>query len=75
MLVVLTGSMDKLKTWLEQRGRVTELAKACGITHSAVLQWTRVPPEHAMIVERVTGIPCHELRPDVFPVAKKGRAA
>lgn len=58
--------MNKLKAWLKGRGRVTELATACGVTHSAVLQWKEVPPVHVITVENVTGISRHELRPDVF---------
>lgn len=71
--------MDKLKAWLKDgRGRVTQLATSCGVTHSAVLQWKEVPPIHAATVERVTGIPKEELRPDVFRTeqpAVEGKAA
>lgn len=49
-----------------ERGRVTKLAHACGVTHSAVLQWDRVPAERVLIVERETGIPRDELRPDLY---------
>lgn len=63
--------MDHLKTWLAaERGRVTRLASACGITHSAVLQWPQVPADKVLEVERVTGISRHDLRPDVFGPAE-----
>jgi DNA-binding transcriptional regulator YdaS (Cro superfamily) len=63
--------MDKFAAWLNgERGRVTELAAACKITHSAVSQWTRVPIERVAVVERVTGISRKELRPDVYEVAE-----
>lgn len=59
--------MDKLTTWMKtERGRLAELATACGITHAAILQWTRVPSERVVTVERVTGIPRIELRPDLY---------
>lgn len=59
--------MDHLKTWLNGgRGRLTELAAACKITHGAVSQWRRVPSDRVLIVERVTGIPRAELRPDLY---------
>ncbi|RUU79985.1 Cro/CI family transcriptional regulator [Mesorhizobium sp. M7A.F.Ca.MR.362.00.0.0] len=59
--------MEKLTTWInEGRGRLTEVARACGITHSAVSQWDRVPSDRVLIVERVSGIPRGELRPDLY---------
>lgn len=59
--------MDKLKTWLDsERGRLTRLAAACEITHSAVWQWDRVPSDRVLVVEKVTGIPRAELRPDLY---------
>jgi DNA-binding transcriptional regulator YdaS (Cro superfamily) len=59
--------MDKLREWLSgERGRVVELAAACGITHGAVSQWQNVPLNHLRMVEHITGIPREELRPDVY---------
>lgn len=49
------------------KGIRLEIAKACGITHGAVWQWTRVPAERVLTVERITGIPRHMLRPDLYP--------
>ena len=36
------------------------------ITHQAVTLWSRVPHDKAREIERVTGIPRHELRPDLW---------
>lgn len=59
--------MDKLTAWIKSgRGRLAQLATACGITHAAVWQWKQVPAERVLTVERVTGIPKEELRPDIF---------
>jgi DNA-binding transcriptional regulator YdaS (Cro superfamily) len=44
-----------------------ELGRALGITGQAVSQWDRVPPLQVLKVEQVTGIPRHELRPDIYP--------
>jgi hypothetical protein len=59
--------MEKLQAWIDGgRGRLTELAAACQITHSAICQWKRVPVDRLNVVEVVTGIPREELRPDIF---------
>lgn len=49
-------------------GGVTKLAKLIGITHSAILQWDKVPPGRALDVERATEsrVTRYEMRPDVF---------
>lgn len=55
------------ETAKEKAGGPAALAKALGnITPQAVSQWKKVPAERVLDVERVTGIPRHELRPDVF---------
>jgi DNA-binding transcriptional regulator YdaS (Cro superfamily) len=59
--------MKHLLSYLnEQRGRRFELAKALGITPSALSQWKRVPIDHVHDVSRVTGIAASDLRPDIF---------
>ena len=57
-----------LQQHLAKRGRLSELSRAMGVSHSTVLRWVeaRVPAERVKAVSAVTGIPPHELRPDVF---------
>jgi DNA-binding transcriptional regulator YdaS (Cro superfamily) len=44
------------------------LAKAIGgLTPQAVSQWRQVPATRVLDVERVTGVPRHQLRPDIYP--------
>jgi DNA-binding transcriptional regulator YdaS (Cro superfamily) len=47
-------------------GGARELARRLGISHSAVSQWTKVPAERLVEVERVTGVLREILRPDLY---------
>lgn len=59
--------MDELLEYFNaEHGRRIRLALALGITPGAVSQWDRVPVERVAEVERITGIPGHKLRPDIF---------
>ena len=42
------------------------LAMQLEISKQAVHQWRQVPATRARAIERITGIPREELRPDVF---------
>jgi DNA-binding transcriptional regulator YdaS (Cro superfamily) len=46
---------------------LAELAREIGITAQAISQWDDVPPLRVLAVERATGVPRHELRPDLYP--------
>lgn len=51
------------------RGQVSsfaDLARELGLTRQAVYQWQRVPAEIVPKVEKATGIPRSELRPDLW---------
>jgi DNA-binding transcriptional regulator YdaS (Cro superfamily) len=54
----------------ERRGLKSEIARQLGITTAAVSLWQRIPAEHCPMVEKITGIPRFELRPDVYGHAK-----
>jgi DNA-binding transcriptional regulator YdaS (Cro superfamily) len=47
------------------------LGKALKLNRQAIYQWSRVPPEHVHTVERLTGIPRHKLRPDLYPAERE----
>lgn len=66
--------METLTNWFEaERGRISKLAAALGVTPGAISQWRTVPAERMGDVSRITGIPLKDLRPDIF--AKAGKAA
>lgn len=63
---------------IDAAGGVTALAAALGVDHSAISKWkrrTRVPHERALALEKLSGIPRHELRPDLWPAPADKQAA
>lgn len=68
-----------LQAALKAKGlRQSAVADACGVTDGTVSKWVRglivIPAERVARVSEVTGIPPHELRPDVFPAPAKEMA-
>lgn len=57
-----------------QRGLISWLAPRLGVTQSAVSMWERVPAERALEIERLTGIPRHLLRPDLWTAPWRDKA-
>jgi pyruvate kinase len=53
-----------LEALLTQRGAVTRIATALGISTAAVSQWRRVPEDRVSEVARVLGVPPAIIRPD-----------
>jgi DNA-binding transcriptional regulator YdaS (Cro superfamily) len=52
-------------------GSQTALGKALGKSQAHVWGWInrdgKVPAEYAIQVEKITGVPRYELRPDIYP--------
>lgn len=48
-----------------QRGLMAQIARDLGIARSSVAVWREVPARYLTAVEASTGIPRHELRPDI----------
>ena len=44
-----------------------KLADLLGINRSSVAGWKQIPARRVLTIERKTGIPRHELRPDLYP--------
>lgn len=67
--------MDALANIRSTRGALAKIAAELRITRAAVSTWKRVPAERVAEVERITGIPRHELRPDLWEAPRGGSAA
>jgi len=58
--------MSPMASMRAQRGLLARIARGLGVTRGAVSAWPRVPAERVPAVSRITGIPPHELRPDLY---------
>lgn len=52
---------------IQSAGGCAKLAEALGVTRGAIYLWKRVPAERVIPVERATGVPRQQLRPDLYP--------
>lgn len=55
-----------LERAIKRAGGISALARGVKRTRQAVQQWKKVPAGLVVLVERLTGIPRAELRPDIF---------
>jgi DNA-binding transcriptional regulator YdaS (Cro superfamily) len=53
---------------IRNAGGVRALARLIGVYHNAIRQWklSQVPAKRAVEIERLTGVPREELRPDLY---------
>lgn len=60
--------MDKahIKEIANHAGGIVALSLALGLSRGAVSQWKRVPVDRVKDVSRLTGVPRHVIRPDIF---------
>lgn len=68
-LCFTSGMIEKdeaLKRALKAVGGGDKLAAKLEISPQAISQWERIPLKRVFEVERATGIPHNELRPDFF---------
>jgi DNA-binding transcriptional regulator YdaS (Cro superfamily) len=56
-----------------ERGALSRIAEALGLTPQAVHQWSIVPLDRVIEVERATGISRRQLRPDYHGVPSTSR--
>lgn len=48
-------------------GNPARAAARLGVHHQAVYQWRRCPKHRVAALARISGVPKHELRPDLHP--------
>ena len=61
-----------LKRAIANAGGPTKVGIALGISASAVSQWDECPVLRVLALEALSGVPRHELRPDVYPPVRSG---
>lgn len=69
----MTDRSDALQLALSKVGGLAGLAKPLDISIQAISQWDEVPPLRVIAVERITGVPRHVLRPDLYPLDAEAR--
>jgi DNA-binding transcriptional regulator YdaS (Cro superfamily) len=67
--------IDIVTRGAQKAGGITALASALGIKHPSFHSWTKVPAERVLAFEAATGIPRHEIRPDLYPAPSAETAA
>lgn len=57
---------DALRRAVKAAGGPTKFAAALGINRQAIWQWKKCPINRIVEVEKISGIPREELRPDLY---------
>ena len=55
---------------IKELGGFRKAAEALNIPRTSLHRWVKsksIPPHRVLAVERITGVPRHELRPDIYP--------
>lgn len=63
----MSEASDALQRAIKNVGGLVGLAEPLGVSIQAISQWDEVPPLRVLAVERISGVPRSELRPDLYP--------
>jgi DNA-binding transcriptional regulator YdaS (Cro superfamily) len=72
MLHSEASAMSVVDRIISTYGGGAALARRIGVSRNAIWQWRdkgRIPAERVLDLENITGIPRHEIRPDLYPQA------
>lgn len=73
-----TTRTSPITLWRKAHGVTQrELGRKLGVKDAAITKWEkgRVPAERVLDLERVTGVPRHRIRPDLYPAPDMQGAA
>lgn len=71
-VIIAHMKVNGLDKAIQKAGGQKALAELLGLGQTAISNWRirrkPLPAERAIEIEKVTGVPRHELRPDLWPV-------
>ena len=65
----IIGVSEEIMTIIDicrNAGGVAYVAKQLGLSRQSIYQWTEVPADHLVSLERITGVDRSFIRPDLF---------
>jgi DNA-binding transcriptional regulator YdaS (Cro superfamily) len=66
--------MKNVAEIIEQGGGCTQVARKLNLPLQTVHSWglrNKVPAERVLEIERATGVPRHDIRPDIYPLSER----
>lgn len=57
---------ERIREIAKPVGGVVALSLKLGLCRASVSAWKIVPAEHILAVERITGVPREQIRPDLY---------
>lgn len=73
-----SAPMQSVSDIIKTTGGVTKIACELGVPVATVSSWglrNQVPATRVLDFERITGVPRHEIRPDIYPSPQSDEAA
>lgn len=72
-MVLAVTPFEALQKAVSLAGGQSATARICNVSQTAVWKWLqsgkRLPAEHVLPMSAATGVPAHQLRPDIYPLS------